>query len=57
LLIDQVTVDEENRGVRDLMVAWVDYVKAYDRVPHEWLVKVLSIVGVIHLGGLSVPDP
>jgi hypothetical protein len=49
LLIDQAVVDEAKRWNRDLSVVWVDYAKAYDRVLHEWLVKVLSIVGV--------PDP
>ena len=28
----------------DLSVAWIDYQKAYDRVPHEWMSWMLSFI-------------
>ena len=31
---------------KNLAVAWIDYKKAYDMVPHSWIVKCLDMVGV-----------
>ena len=29
---------------KPLSVAWIDYEKAYDRVPHKWVMKVLKTI-------------
>ena len=31
---------------KNLAVAWIDYKKAYDMVPHSWIVECLGMVGV-----------
>ncbi len=46
LTIDQAVADEAKKDRRDLSVAWVDYRKAYDLVPHRWINQVLRAVAV-----------
>ena len=42
LLLDQsIGLDAKIMG-KPLSVAWIDYEKAYDRVPHKWVMKVLK---------------
>ena len=44
LLLDQsIGLDAKIMG-KPLSVAWIDYEKAYDRVPHKWVMKVLKII-------------
>ena len=31
---------------KNLVVAWIDYKKAFDMVPHSWIVECLGMVGV-----------
>ena len=44
LMIDSMVAREATVRHRSLSVAWIDYQKAYDRVPHTWLREVLSAV-------------
>ena len=46
LVIDGAMAEEAKREKRDLLVAWIDYRKAYDLVPHRWIIKVLRAVSV-----------
>jgi hypothetical protein len=46
LLIDKAILKEAKRKRRRLAMAWVDYKKAYDMVPHSWLVEVTAMMGV-----------
>lgn len=34
---------QTRKKLRNISVAWVDYRKAFDSVPHSWLLKVLKI--------------
>ena len=44
LLLDQsIGLDAKIMG-KPLSVAWFDYEKAYDRVPHKWVMKVLKTI-------------
>ena len=44
LLLDQsIGLDAKIMG-KPLSVAWSDYEKAYDRVPHKWVMKVLKTI-------------
>ena len=46
LLIDKViTKDAWSKG-RCLNMAWVDYKKAYDMVPHSWILETIEMMGV-----------
>lgn len=46
LLIDQ-TVTKDSKGRRtNLAMAWIDYKKAYDSIPHSWILQSLKIYKV-----------
>ena len=40
LLLDRCIMDEVREHHRNLAVAYYDYQKAYDRVHHNWMLKV-----------------
>ena len=42
LIIDSMVTREAVVRRRDLSVAWIDYQKTFDRVPHEWISWMLS---------------
>ena len=46
LLIDKAVLREAKRKKRHLSVAWIDYKKAYDMVPHSWIREVLAMMKV-----------
>ena len=46
LLIDKAVLKEAKRCKRNLSMAWVDYRKAYDLIPHSWLLRILDITKV-----------
>jgi len=31
---------------KSLSMAWIDYQKAFDRVPHRWIIKSLELIGI-----------
>ena len=31
---------------KNLSMAWIDYQKAFDRVPHRWIIKSLELIGI-----------
>ena len=44
LLLNQtISLDAKIMG-KPLSVAWIDYEKAYDRIPHKWVMKVLKTI-------------
>ena len=45
LLIDKVILKNCRRRLTNLSMAWIDYKKAYDMVPHSWILRCLEIVG------------
>ena len=46
LLIDKMIVKDCKRRLTSLAVAWIDYRKAYDMVPHSLIKKRMDIFGV-----------
>ena len=38
LLIDRMVFSDCKRKHKNLAMAWVDYGKAYDTVPHSWVI-------------------
>ena len=44
LTVDSMVAKEAKVRLCDLSVAWIDYQKAYNRVPHEWISWMLSFV-------------
>ena len=45
LLIDKAILKNCCRRLTNLSMAWIDYKKAYDMVPHSWILKCLEMVG------------
>ena len=43
LAIDKVVFKDSRRRKTNLAVAWIDYQKAYDSVPHSWILKAMTI--------------
>jgi hypothetical protein len=43
LLIDQIICNIVRCKTRSLSTSWIDYAKAFDSVPHSWLIKVLHL--------------
>lgn len=40
--VDQMVAEDAAMQGRHLAVAWVDYAKAYDNVPHPWIKRMLK---------------
>ena len=45
LLIDRMVLTNCKRRHTNLAMAYVDYKKAYDMIPHAWILKGLQLVG------------
>ena len=43
LAIYKVLTEDTKRKNRNLSVMWIDYKKAYDSVPHEWIIEMLKL--------------
>ena len=46
LYIDRVVIKEFRSRNKNLAMAWIDYKKAYDMVPHLWIIECLDLFGV-----------
>jgi hypothetical protein len=46
LLISKTILQECKRRKKKLSMAWIDYQKAFDRVPHSWIIKSLVLIGI-----------
>jgi len=43
LIIDSVVLEQTHKDKRNLYIAYIDYGKVFDSVPHSWLIHVLHI--------------
>ena len=48
LLINQMIYEEVKENQRNLTTVWLDYIKAFDSVPHSWVVESLKLARVPH---------
>ena len=46
LYLDKMVVKEAKRRKKKLAMAWIDYRKAYDMLPHSWILECLKDLGV-----------
>ena len=44
--IDRAVIKEVKSRYKNLAIAWIDYKKAYDMVPHSWIIECLDLFGV-----------
>jgi hypothetical protein len=43
----KIVTQRECKGrKKSLSMAWIDYQKAFDRVPHSWIIKSLELIGI-----------
>ena len=49
LLINRMVMENCKSRCRNLSVAWIDYRKAFDSVPHAWILKFLEMFKVSHV--------
>ena len=46
LLIDKTILKDYRKRKTNLAVAWIDYRKAYDFVPHSWILECLDMLRI-----------
>ena len=46
LLIDKTILKDCRKRRTNLAMAWIDYRKAYDFVPHSWILECLDVLGI-----------
>ena len=46
LYVDRAVIKEDKSRNKNLTMAWIDYKKAYDMVPHSWIIECLDLLGV-----------
>ena len=46
LLIDKLILCDAKKKRKNLCMAWIDFKKAFDSVPHDWILKCLQLYGV-----------
>jgi len=46
LLISKAILEECKGKKKILSMAWIDYQKAFHRVPHSWIIKYLELIGI-----------
>ena len=46
LYVDRAVIKEVKSRNKNLAMAWIDYKKAYDMVPHSWIIECLDLFGV-----------
>ena len=55
LYIDRAVIKEVKSRNKNLAMDWIDYKKAYDMVPHLWIIECLDLFGVAeNIKSLSV---
>ena len=42
-MLDKAITEDARKKLRDLSIMWIDYKKAYDSVPHSWLIEILNL--------------
>ena len=46
LLIDKAVLREVKRFRKNVAMAYIDYRKAYDMVPHSWILEIMEVTGI-----------
>ena len=46
LYIHKMLLQDVKRRKKNLAMGWIDYRKAYDMVPHTWVIESLNMIGI-----------
>ena len=46
LIIDKIVIQNCRRRLTNLAMGWIDYKKAYDMMPHSWILKCLKMFSI-----------
>ena len=46
LYIDRAVIKEVKPKKKNLLMAWIHYKKAYDMVPHSWIIECSDLFGL-----------
>lgn len=46
LILSKILIEDCKRNKKNVSIGWIDYRKAYDSVPHSWLIEILKIYKV-----------
>jgi hypothetical protein len=46
MLTSKAIFEESMKRKKNLSIAWIDYQKAFDSVPHSWTEKSIELLGV-----------
>lgn len=46
LLYSKAILEDCQKHKKSLSLAWIDYKKAFDSVPHNWIIKSLELIGI-----------
>ena len=46
LLISKTIIEDCRKNKKNLSIAWLDYQKAFDSMPHSWIIRALELMGV-----------
>ena len=44
LCINKMIMSDAIKNQRNISTAWIDYKKAFDSIPHDWLIEMLEIL-------------
>jgi hypothetical protein len=47
-MLSKTILEDCRRKRRNLDIAWIDYQKAFDSVPHSWVEKSTDLMGVLY---------
>jgi hypothetical protein len=45
-LISKAILEDCKKRRNNLIMAWIDYQKTFDNVPHSWVEKLIELIGV-----------
>jgi hypothetical protein len=46
LLVSKTILQECKHRKKNVRISWIYYQKAFDRVPHSWIIKSLELIGI-----------
>ena len=45
-MLDKTILRDSKKRSTNLAIGWIDYQKAYDLIPHSWIIETMKISGM-----------